>query len=152
MSELWRRLRFLFRRRRLDADLADELQFHLEMKAHEYEESGMPLEEARSAARRQFGSTLHVREASRDFWGWRWLDDLIADVKIGLRILARRRTLALTAIGSLTFGIGGAMTIFTVIHSVLLRPLPFRDPERLVRIWAAAPDSPHFMEAPPLSD
>jgi predicted permease len=152
MSELWRRLRFLFRRRRLDAELTDELQFHLELKAHEYEESGMPLEEARSVARRQFGSTLHVREASRDFWGWRWLDDLVADVKIGLRILARRRTLALTAIASLTLGIGGAVTIFTVIHSVLLRPLPFRDPERLVRIWAAAPNSPHFMEVPPLSD
>ena len=152
MSELWRRLRFLFRRRRLDAELADELQFHLEMKAREYEESGLSPEEARSTARRQFGSTFRVHEASRDFWGWRWLDDLVADMKIGLRILARRRTLALTAIGSLTLGIGGAVTIFTVIHSVLLRPLPFRDPERLVRVWAAPPDSPHFMEVPPLSD
>jgi len=152
MSELWRRLCFLFRRRRLEAELADELEFHLEMKAHEYEETGVPPEVARSAACRQLGNTYRVREASRDFWGWRWLDDLVADVRIGMRILARRRTLTWTAIGSLTLGIGGAVTVFTVVHSVLLRPLPYQDPERLVRVWAAPPDSPHFMEIPPLSD
>jgi putative ABC transport system permease protein len=152
MRELWRRLLFLLRRRRLDAELAQELQFHLEMKAREYEESGLPPEEARRAARRQFGNTLCVRESSREFWGWRWLDDLLADVRIGLRMLARRRTLAITAIGSLTLGVGGAVTIYTVLHSVLLRPLPFRDPERLVQVWATPPESPHFMETPPLSD
>jgi putative ABC transport system permease protein len=152
MSELWRRLLFLFRGRRLEAELAEELQFHLEMKARECEESGLPPEEARAAARRQFGNTLHVRESSRDFWGWRWLDDLSTDARIGLRMLARRRTLALTAIGSLALGIGGAVTIYTVIHSILLRPLPFRDPERLVQVWATPPDSAHFMEMPPLSD
>jgi predicted permease len=152
MRELWRRLLFFSRRGRLDTELAEELKYHLEMKAAEFADEGMPEEEARSTACRQFGNILQVRESSRDFWGWRWLDDLLADVRIGLRILARRRALALTAIGSLAIGVGGAVTIYTVIHSVLLRPLPFRDPERLVRVWATPPDAPHFMEMPPLAD
>jgi predicted permease len=152
MSELWRRLLFLFRRRRLDEELAEELQFHLEMKAREYEESGLSPEEASHAARRQLGNTLYVRESSRDFWGWRWLGDLFGDAKIGVRMLMRRRTLALTAVGSLALGVGGAVTIYAVIHSVLLRPLPYRDPERLVQVWATPRNAPHFMEMPPLSD
>lgn len=152
MGEMWRRLGCLFRRRRLDAELTEELQFHLEMKAAEYADEGVPQPEARSAARRQFGNILLVRESSRDFWGWRWLDEMLADAKIGLRVLARRRVLALTAVGSLALGVCGAVTVYTVIHSVLLRPLPYREAERLVRVWAAPPDAPHFMEMPSLQD
>jgi predicted permease len=151
MKELWRRIKWMFRRRRLDAELEDELQFHLDMAAREHEENGLAGKEARYAARRQLGSSMRVHEASREFWGWRWLDELAADVHVGLRMLGRRRTLTATAVSSLALGIGGAVAIFTVIHSVLLRPLPYREPDGLVRVWAATPGNP-APGAPPLPD
>jgi hypothetical protein len=151
MKEAWRRLIMFFRRRRLDAELEEELRFHLDMAAAEYQQSGMSPEEARYAARRQFGNTLRVRETAREFWGWRHLDELVGDIRLSLRMLARRRTLTLTALMSLALGIGGAVAIYTIIHSLLLRPLPYRDPDRLVTVWAALPDHP-AAEVPPLSD
>ncbi len=143
MTELWQRLMCLLRRRRLDADLEEELRHHLEMTAREYVACGMEPEEARLAALRRFGNVTSVREGCREFWGWRLLDELAGDIRIGIRMLAKRRGLTLTALLSLTLGIGGAITIYTILHSVLLRPLPYRDSDRIVAVWAEMTGAEH---------
>jgi predicted permease len=152
MDRLLRRIVWALRRRRLDAELQEELQFHLDMAAREHQENGLAPGEARRAASRQLGSPIRVREASRELWGWRWLDELATDLRIGLRSLCRRWSMTATAVASLALGMGGAMTIFTVVHSVLLRPLALRDPAALVRVGAKMPGMPPGFSSPPLAD
>jgi putative ABC transport system permease protein len=155
MSELWRRLRILFRRDRFDRELDEEMQFHLEMQAEENRSSGISTEEARYAARRQFGNTLLLRETSADIWVWRSLDVLFQDVKYGLCILRKDPGFTTTAVLALALGIGVNTAIFSLLDGVLLRPLPYPEPERLVLVWEETPmfglrDSPasmgNFME------
>lgn len=150
MNELWQRLRVLFRRDRFARDLEEEMQFHLEMQAEENREGGMPTEEARYAAQRQFGNAMLLRETSADIWAWKWLETLIQDVKYGLRILRRDPGFTTTAVLALALGIGVNTAIFSLLDGVLLRPLPFPEPERLVLVWEERPlfglrDSPPSM-------
>jgi len=139
MGRLWRRVTLLLSRRRLEREMDEEIAFHLEMKARAYEEDGHSRDEAFAAARRRFGNPLRTHERCEEFWGWRWLHDLATDIRVGSRVLARRPAFTATAIVSLTLGIGAVVTIFTIVHSVLLRPLPYRDPDRLVQVWAETP-------------
>ena len=86
LSQLWRRLLFYARRNRFDRELEEEMRFHLEMKAEENLAAGVSPEDARYAARRQFGSQTLLLEASRDMWGFRSLESLAQDMRYGLRI------------------------------------------------------------------
>jgi predicted permease len=124
-DELCRRLRFLFRRRQFECDLEEEMRFHLEMKARE---SG-----SMAAARRQFGNATLLREDSRSAWGWTWLEAWIADFKYAARSLAKNPGFAAVAVLTMALGIGANASIFSLVHAVLLRPLPFPEPGRLVR-------------------
>jgi predicted permease len=123
-----------FRRRRLYNDLAEEMREHLEEKTEHLVREGMSREDAARAARRAFGNTTLIEERSREAWRWPRLESLIADAKFALRQLRRSPGFAVTAILTLALGIGANTAIFTLIDSIMLRPLPYPQQERLMRI------------------
>jgi putative ABC transport system permease protein len=118
-----------------DRDLQEELQAHLELENERNIERGMPAEEARYAARRKLGNLTRVQEVSRDARNPLGVDRLVQDVRYGLRLLLRNPGFSAVAILSLALGIGAVTAIFSFVNAVLLRPMPFREPERLVMIW-----------------
>ena len=133
-SRWYRRLAVLANRRRFESDLEEEIQFHLQLQAEESQENGIPAEEARYVARRQFGNLALLTERSRSIWGWAWLEELEQDIRFALRMMRRNPTWSLVAVSTLALGIGANTTIFSVFKDFLLRPLPFRDPGRLVTV------------------
>jgi predicted permease len=128
----WRRF---FRRTRLDADLKEEMNAHLAAEIEENLEHGQSAEEARRAAFVKFGNPQQVRETL-----WRqntvsWLDSVGRDLRYAVRALRRSPGFALISILVIALGIGVNAALFTVVRSVLLKPLPFRDPQSLVRLY-----------------
>ena len=134
MRVLMSRVTSLFQRRRLDADLEDELQAHLELAVQENLQRGMTAEEARTAALRSFGGVTQTRETYRIQRGLPWIEQLGRDARFAVRQLRKSPGFALTAILTLALGIGAAASVFSVVHAVLLKPFAFRDPERLMVI------------------
>ncbi len=128
---LWRRL---FGRGDLDRELDAELRDHLERLVADYTAAGMPPAGARRKAAAQFGGLDQAKEYCRDQRGTRWIEDLVTDLRYGLRMLAHSRTFTAVAVLSLALGIGANTAIFTLVNSMLLRALPVRAPEELVRI------------------
>ncbi|MGA7522334.1 MAG: ABC transporter permease [Acidobacteriaceae bacterium] len=126
--------------RKRDADLERELRADLELEEEEQRERGMSPEEARVAARRAFGNATLIREQTREAWGWGAWERLWQDVRYALRQMGRAPGFALAAIFTLAIGIGACTAIFSVTDAVLLRPLPYPRPQRIVRIWEQAPD------------
>ena len=115
-------------------EIADEVEAHLRMAAQEFFERGMTAEEARSAAMREFGNVPLVEDVATEMWGWMWLDRLAQDFRYAIRQVRRSPGFAVAVIGTLALGIGAATAMFTVVDHVLLRHLPFRDANRVVRI------------------
>src|ERR1041384_6225950 len=135
----WERVRMamlmLFHRKREAARLSAELDFHLEQQIAVNVGRGMGPEEARLAALRLFGNPAVLREATRSFWSWNWLEGLWRDIRYGLRTLRRSPSFSATAILVMALGIGASTSLFTIVRSVLLKPLPFRDPDKLVLLY-----------------
>ena len=117
------------------ADLERELRSDLELEEEEQRERGLSTEEGRYAALRAFGNPTLIREHTRAVWSWSGLENLIRDLRISVRTLFRSPGFSLIGVLVMALCIGAATSLFTVARSVLLRPLPFRDQERLVMIY-----------------
>ncbi|HTV04541.1 MAG TPA: ABC transporter permease [Acidobacteriaceae bacterium] len=133
-------LRALFQRRSATKRLSAELQFHIEQQTAEFEASGMALDEARAAALRSFGNPTVLRDEARETWSWYWLEKFWRDVRYGARTLRRSPGFSLMAVLVMALGIGATTALFTIVQNVLLKPLPFRDPGKLVMVYE------HFRE------
>jgi len=129
------RVGMLFRRSNAAARLDDELRFHLERQIVENIAAGMSAEEARLAALRSFGNPALLREQTRSTWSWGALDWLARDLRLSVRTLLRTPGFALVAVVVMGLGIGANVALFTVVRNVLLKPLPFADPDRLVMLY-----------------
>ena len=140
LHNLSMQIRMLFRRSEEGARLDDELQFHLEQQIAENVAKGMSTEEARHAAMRSFGNPTALRDQTRDTWRWNWLEQLWRDVRYSTRTLARTPGFTVIAIFVMALGIGANVALLTVVRSVLLKPLPFKDVNRLVRLFEAGSD------------
>ncbi|MGH7720248.1 MAG: ADOP family duplicated permease [Gemmatimonadaceae bacterium] len=137
----WMSARALLRRRAVERELDEELRFHIDREIEERIARGMSPERARASAMRDFGGVERFKEECRDERGVRWLDDLSQDLHFALRSLRSRPGFAALVILTLGFGIGATTAIFSVVNSVLLRPLAYRDPDRLVMVWETDRDS-----------
>jgi macrolide transport system ATP-binding/permease protein len=124
----------LFGRRKLDADLDEELRAHIDLAIEENLKRGMSPQEARTAALRDFGGVIQTKEAYRAQRGLPFLEVLAQDIRYAFRQLRNSPGFTLTAILTLTLGIGANTAIFTLIHGILLRSLPVTEPSRLYRI------------------
>ncbi len=125
----------LFRRQRETARLDDELQFHLEQQTQENLAGGMTPEDARTAALRSFGNPTQLREEARSHWSWNSLERFWRDVRYGVRTLRRSPGFAIVAVLVMALGIGATASLFTIVHAVLLKPLPFENPDKLVMVY-----------------
>lgn len=129
----------LLRREQADRALDDEIQFHLDMLAEGYIAEGMAPDAARAAARRSFGRVDHMKETYRRQRGVPVVETILRDLNYGVRSLRRTPVFTVTALLSLSLGIGANSAIFSVVNSVLLRPLPYSEPDRLVQITRRTP-------------
>lgn len=137
-----RRLGYLFRKERAEAELDEEIRLHLELEIRDRVDGGMDPAEARRTALRDFGGVERHKEEVRHARGVRLLDDLGRDVRYGLRTLRRSPGFTTVALLTLGLGIGAATAIFSVVSSVLLEPLPYEGPHRLARVYASWEASP----------
>ena len=118
-----------------NGDLERELRSDLELEEEEQREGGLSPEEARYAALRAFGNLTLIREHTRAVWSWNMLENLLRDLRISVRTLLRSPAFSMIAVLVMALCIGATTSLFTVVRSVLLRPLPFRDPDRLVMLY-----------------
>jgi len=130
-----RRLRFLVSHSERQRLLWEEMEFHIDSMAEDFAAQGMTEIEARAAARRKFGNMTQKSEESRGVWLLRWWSDLAQDLRYAFRGMRREAAFTVFAILITGLGIGASSTVFSVVNALLLRPLPFRDPGRLV--WIA---------------
>jgi hypothetical protein len=130
------RIRALFQRPSVEGELSDEIRFHLEMETEKNIRAGMTPEAARRAAALSFGGVERVREEHRDARGTRLLENVAVDLRYAARTL--RKNPGFTTVVALTImlGIGANAAVFSVAYGVLLRPLPYVESERLVRLWS----------------
>ena len=142
MSSMLRRFLWWVRGSRKEAELREELQFHLEHEAEERRARGLREDEAKFAAERDLGNEARIREDVRTIWTWRPLDELSQDLRFAFRTLFKHRAVAVFAIISLALGIGANTAIYSFMDALLLRSLPVGDPSSLVVMtWQSKPFS-----------
>jgi len=134
----WVRFANLFRARRVERDIQRELEFHIAERADQLHAEGLPLDEARAAARRHFGNALRIREDAHRANSIGWIEQLTRDLRLAARMMIRTPGYALTAVVTLAIGIGATTAVFSVVNAVLIRPLPYPDPDGLIGIWHSA--------------
>jgi len=140
---LWARISGLFRQNAIESDMSKEMQFHLDMLTQEYENSGLPHEDARRSAQRRFGNVTRLKEASLDLKGGGILDEFRQDLHYGIRMLRHSPGFALLAILCLTIGIGANAAVYSWIEGVLLRPYPLvTHQDKLLVLSGTVPGAP----------
>jgi predicted permease len=152
VGKLLRRLQYLFRQRRLEAELAEELEFHRAQKQQRLEEAGVPFAEAVYSARRALGNVTLAREDVRGVWIWPVIERGWHDLRHGVRVLRHHRTFAVTSILTLAIGVGTTTTAFSVVEGELWRPLPFPHADRLVAVFTTGPGARDTQEAVSVPD
>jgi putative ABC transport system permease protein len=133
----WARLTAIWTRRRLDEELEDDIRAHLALAEEEATARGMSAEAARMEARRHFGGIARMKEEHHDRRSFRFLETIAKDLRYGLAGMRRTPGFAIIAIGVLGLGVGGTVAMFSVVDAVLVKPLPFAKPDRIVAIWEA---------------
>src|SRR5215813_10287128 len=133
------RLLGLFLKRRLERELEEEIRSHLEMQIEDNLRQGMSPEDARRVARLRFGGVEQVKEAYRDKSRLGWIENLAQDLRYAIRTLFRNPVYSVVALLTLAIGIGSTTAIFSVVHALLLKPLPYPDSDRLVRLVVIQP-------------
>jgi len=129
----------IFRRRKIYGDLAEEMRIHLEERTEQLIAEGMSRQEAQQAARRAFGNPTVIEERSREVWQLPFVESLGRDLKLVFRRLGKSPGFAATVILTLAIGIGANTAVFSVVNSVLFKPLPYPDAEQLVAVRLVAP-------------
>jgi ABC-type antimicrobial peptide transport system permease subunit len=136
LTEAWLRVKALLKRKRLERDLEEELEFHLAMRTEKNRALGIAANDAKTAARRRFGNVTLVKEDCREVWILTWLETLWRDLFYAARILAKSPGFAAVVIFSLALGIGADTAVFSALNAVLLHGLPYEHPEELVTIFS----------------
>ena len=139
LAQICVRLRSLWRWRRQEAEIEEEIRFHLAEEMEERIAAGMSPEEAHAAARRDFGNVPLIRELTRETWGWGPAERLLQDLRGAFRMMRRSPTFTTVAVATLALAIGVNVVMFSVLNTVLFRPLPFRAPDELVMLWTETP-------------
>ena len=137
-SKLQLRLRSLFRGARVERELDDELRYHFDREVADQLAAGRTLDEARAAARRAIGGPEQIKEACRDTRRVAFLSHALQDLRYGVRMLRRHPGFAATTILTVALGIAATTAIFSIVYGVVLRPLPFAEPDRLAGVYRAA--------------
>ncbi len=142
LTTTWLRLKALIHRRRLDRDLEDEMRFHLAMREQRCREAGAS--DPGNAARRRFGNPTSVGEKCRDMWTFAWIETVWQDIRYGSRQIPRSPGFSAVAILTIALGVGASTSVFSMFDTVMWRPIPLPDPERLVMVLQAMPGEPHY--------
>lgn len=139
LRQLLFRFRALFQKEKLDAEMAEEMRAHLEMQEAANRAAGMPPDEARYAARRQFGHMDGIKESARDQRGWVWLENTVKDVRYAGRMLGKNPGFTAAAVISLALCIGANTAIFSMLYALVIKPLPYHDSQGIVEVYNSFP-------------